>query len=131
MTGNPGVSNPSITHWFNPAAFADPAYGTFGSEGRNTLIGPGFTNIDLSIAKEFTLHWESVKLGIRADAYNIMNHINFANPDADVGYTCSNMTTACGPSNGVLADPTAGTITGPAGGNGNRRIFQLGARLTF
>lgn len=115
VTGNPGVSNPSITHWFNPAAFADPAYGTFGSEGRNTLIGPGFTNIDLSIAKEFTLHWESVKLGIRADAYNIMNHINFANPDADVGYTCSNMTTACGPSNGVLADPTAGTITGPAG----------------
>jgi hypothetical protein len=41
------------------------------------------------------------------------------------------MAVACGPGNGVLADSTSGSITGPAGYNGNRRILQLGARLTF
>ena len=121
VVGNPNVSNPTIGQWFNPAAYANPAYGTFGNAGRNTLIGPGFTDVDISIAKEFSLHWEGIKLGIRGDAYNAFNHVNYANPDANVGYTSS----------GVLADPTAGQITGPAGGNGNMRIIQLGARLTF
>lgn len=120
VVGNPHVANPTITNWFNPAAYANPAPGTFGSSGRNALIGPRFSDIDLSLAKDFTLHWESVKLNLRGDAYNVLNHINFANPDANVGYI-----------NGVLADPTAGTITGPAGYNGNRRILQVGARLIF
>jgi outer membrane receptor protein involved in Fe transport len=121
VVGNPKVSNPSITEWFNPAAYANPAPGTFGDAGRNSLIGPGFFNLDLSLAKEFPIHWEGLRLEIRADAYNAFNHINFANPDANVGYN----------SNGTLADTTSGTITGPAGYNSNRRIIQLGAHFRF
>jgi hypothetical protein len=121
LVGNPTVSNPSISHWFNPAAFANPATGTFGNLGRNTLVGPGFSNVDISLGKSFVLPWEGIRIDIRADAYNALNHVNFGNPDANVGYTSS----------GALADPTAGTITGPAGGNANRRIMQLGARITF
>ncbi len=121
VVGNPNVSNPSPGHWFNPAAFANPAPGTFGDAGRNLLTGPGFSNVDISIAKVFPLHYEGLRLEVRGDAYNAFNHINFGNPDANVGYTSS----------GALADTTAGTITGPAGYNGNRRIIQLGARLTF
>ncbi|MGC2658055.1 MAG: TonB-dependent receptor [Bryobacteraceae bacterium] len=121
VIANPKVSNPSITQWFNPAAYANPTYGAFGDSGRNTLIGPGFSNIDISLAKQFRLHFEGVRLEIRGDAYDAFNHINFANPDANVGYT----------STGALADPTAGTITGPAAYNSNRRIIQLGAHLTF
>lgn len=117
VVGNTTVSKQSITEWFNPAAFANPAYGTFGNASRNILIGPGFGNMDISLGKTFLLHWEGIKIDIRGDAYNLLNHINFANPDANVGYT----------STGVLADPTAGRITGPAGYNGNRRILQLGA----
>src|SRR5258707_654100 len=89
-------------HWqwsrIRQAAFANPASGTFGNARRNTLIGPGYTNVDLSLGKEFSLA-ERAKLEIRADAYNAFNHINYANPDANVGY-----------SGGVLADSTAGTI---------------------
>jgi outer membrane receptor protein involved in Fe transport len=121
LVGNPTVSNPSISHWFNPAAFANPATGTFGNLGRNTLVGPGFSNVDISLGKSFVLPWEGIRIDIRDDAYNALNHVNFGNPDANVGYTSS----------GALADPTAGTITGPAGGNANRRIMQLGARITF
>ena len=96
-----------------------------------TLIGPGFSNVDFSLGKIFTLHCEGMKLEIRADMYNVFNHVNYANPDANVGYG----STACpanGPNAGLnLADSTAGTITGPAVWPGNGRIIQLGAHFTF
>jgi hypothetical protein len=116
LVGNPKVSSPSHTLWFNPAAFANPVPGTFGNYGRNTLIGPGFTNVDFSLAKEFSLY-ESLKLEVRADAFDVFNHINWNNPDANVGY-----------SGGALADSTAGQVTNPIGGT---RIIQLGAHITF
>ncbi len=118
--GNPKESSPSVHGlWFNPAAYANPAYGTFGNSGRNDLIGPGFANVDISIAKEFPIR-EAIKLEIKADMSNAFNHTNYANPDANVGY-----------SGGTLADTTAGTITGPAGYNAALRIIQLGAHLRF
>jgi len=117
VVGNPQVSSPNRHEWFNPAAYANPAFGTFGNSGRNTLIGPRFFNADLSLAKQFSLPWESIHLEFRADMFNVFNHVNYANPDANVGYL-----------NGVLADPTAGVITGPAGG---QRTIQLGAHIMF
>jgi outer membrane receptor protein involved in Fe transport len=117
--GDPRVSSPSIHQWFNAAAFTNPAPGTFGNTRRNSLIGPSYANVDLSLGKEFPL-LERLRLEIRADAYNGFNHVNYGNPDANVGY-----------SGGVLGDTTAGTVTGPAGGNGNMRIMQLGARIVF
>jgi hypothetical protein len=118
LVGNPKVSNPTLGEWFNPAAYANPAPGTFGNSGRNSLIGPTFFNADFSIGKSFRLPREGMRLEIRADMYDVFNHTNFANPDANVGYT----------SNGVLADTTAGTITSPVGG---QRIIQVGARFSF
>jgi len=118
----PGASpstHSGIGGWFNPAAYANPGSGTFGNARRNSLIGPSFSNVDLSLAKEFSLT-ERLKLEVRGDAYNAFNHVNYANPDANVGYSGS-----------TLADTTAGTITGPAGFNSNMRIIQLGARFSF
>ncbi|MGH9444773.1 MAG: carboxypeptidase regulatory-like domain-containing protein [Terriglobia bacterium] len=117
LVGNPKVSNPTNGEWFNPAAYANPAPGTFGNSGRNTLIGPGYSDVDLSVGKVFPLHFEGARLEIRADMYNMLNHVNYANPDANVGYV-----------DAVLADPTSGTITGPEGGS---RIIQLGVHLRF
>jgi len=121
VVGNPKLSNPTPGEWFNPAAFANPAYGTFGDAGRNILNGPGFWDVDLSLGKTFALPWEGIKLDIRADATNAFNHLNYFNPDANVGYN----------SNGTLADSAAGRITNPAGYNASMRIIQLGARITF
>jgi len=138
LVGNPRVSKPTNAMWFNPAAFANPAPGTFGDAGRNTLIGPGFANVNFSLAKEFTLR-ESLKLELRADMFNVFNHINWANPDANVGIGCSNNLSAP-PVNGVcplvnttpgvpeIADGTAGSIVNTVGGT---RIIQLGAHIRF
>lgn len=120
LIGNPHVSNPSVNEWFNPAAFANPASGTFGDLGRNTLIGPGFWNVNLSIAKEFRLPWEGMRIEIRADAYDLFNHINYHNPDGDVGYTGA-----------TLADSNAGRLTDSAGFVATTRVIQLGAHFRF
>lgn len=135
--GNPKVSSPSKGSWFSPAAFVDPADGTFGNTHRNNLIGPGFSNVNLSIAKEFHIH-EAMALEIRANAYNIFNHINWANPNANVGYQCSaqNLPTVGAPlgvcpagyAAPALADNTSGTITNTTGGT---RIIELGAHFRF
>ena len=127
QVGSTSVSNRSHATWFNPAAFANPAFGTFGTAHRNTLIGPGFSNVNLSLAKEFPIH-EAIAMEIRADAYNMFNHISWGNPDANVGYG-STPCPAAGPNAGAdLADCTAGEVLNPVGGT---RIIQLGAHIKF
>ena len=116
--GDPNVSNQSIHNWFNPAAYANPAPGTFGNTHRNSLVGPGYTNVDLSLGKEFPIH-EAMTFELRADAFNGFNHANYQNPDNNVGY-----------SGGTLADTTAGHITNVQN-NGQLRIIQLGAHFRF
>jgi hypothetical protein len=101
-----------IAGWFNPAAYSLPAGGTFGDAGRNSLTGPGFADVDISIAKEFRLY-ERLTFEIRGDAYNAFNHVNYNNPDNQIG------------------DATVGQITAPAGYNATMRVIQLGGHIRF
>jgi outer membrane receptor protein involved in Fe transport len=110
VVSNPRVSNPSISEWFNPAAFATPAAGTFGNEKRNTLIGPDWRDMDLSLGKTFRL-FEAARFEVRMDSFNVLNHPNFNNPSNATG-------------TGVVG---GGTITGANG----PRSTQLGGRITF
>jgi hypothetical protein len=71
--------------WFNTCAFAMPAASTagitqFGSAGRNILTGPGLTNLDFSLAKNFPLGRESRRLQLRGEFFNLLNHPNFDIP---------------------------------------------------
>jgi len=65
--------------WFNPCVFATPA-GPFGTEGRNILTGPGYTDIDFSLQKSVTLRGENQRLQFRGDFFNLFNHPNFDIP---------------------------------------------------
>jgi hypothetical protein len=104
------VSNPSVNEWFNPAAFVTPSAGSFGNEHRNTLIGPNWRDLDLSVGKSFKF-LEGVNFEIRADSFNAFNHPNFNNPSNATG-------------TGVVG---GGVITAANGA----RSMQLGGRLTF
>ena len=66
----------STSRYFNTAAFAAPATGAFGSVGRNTLIGPGFFNVDAVVARHFRIK-EGLDLQFRAEFFNTLNHPNF------------------------------------------------------
>lgn len=65
--------------WFSPGAFALPSLGQFGNAGRNILRGPGFAQFDLALQKNFLVR-EGLKIMLRADAFNLLNHPNFAVP---------------------------------------------------
>ena len=108
LVGDPAVSNPSIAEWFNPAAYALPALGTYGNVGRNTLLGPGTDNVDLSLFREFKIV-ERLQLQFRAEAFNSLNHPNFANPVA------------------TTTSANAGRILSAA----DPRILQFALRLRF
>jgi hypothetical protein len=74
----------TIDHFFNTAAFAPPTPipGTngqiyyFGTAGRNTIIGPGRVNFDMSLLKTTQLS-ERRSVQFRAEAFNVFNITNF------------------------------------------------------
>ena len=108
LVGNPEASNQTTLQWFNTAAFAFPAPGTFGNAGRNILDGPGFQNVNLSLVKNTDLT-ERVNLQFRAEAFNLFNHPNFNLPD------------------NFLGSPTFGRITSAR----DPRHIQFGLKLLF
>jgi hypothetical protein len=83
----PGMSiyaaNRTINNWFNPAAFAVPAVGTWGNLGRNVGRGPGYYEIDTALEREVPVT-ERLKLEFRAEAFNLFNHPIYGDPDSDV-----------------------------------------------
>ena len=115
-------------YWFNPGAFALPPPGQFGSAGRNILRGPGFAQFDLAVQKNFHLS-EGKKLTFGVEAYNLVNHPNFAVPS-----NTQSPLTLGGNGDAVFKD-VAGDLASNVG-----RIFstvatgrqiQLDARFTF
>jgi hypothetical protein len=52
---------------------------TFGMIPRNSFRGPGFFNTDLGLKKTFHFH-ERLAFTVGANAYNVLNHVNYANP---------------------------------------------------
>ncbi|HZQ90237.1 MAG TPA: TonB-dependent receptor [Terriglobales bacterium] len=83
-TGQPvQISDPSIEQWFNTAAFVAPPPGQFGNAGRNTIIGPGMLNFDMSVSKNFVVR-DTQGLEVRLSATNVFNHPRFAAIDTAV-----------------------------------------------
>jgi hypothetical protein len=80
VPGNPTCVAPAKIHtptaWFNTCAFADPALGSFGDVGRNTIESPGYKTWDFSVFKFFHTS-EKTELEFRAEFFNLLNHTNF------------------------------------------------------
>jgi hypothetical protein len=119
------ISNPTVAagQSLNPAAFTKPLAGQQGNEGRNDIPGFGLTQFDLSLAKKFALS-ERLNLQFRADAFNVLNHPNFTNPQALVFFGGSQLT-----SNQMLNQGLGGL--NPLFQEGGPRSLQLSLRLTF
>jgi hypothetical protein len=68
--------------WFNPAAFAVPAPGTFGNAGLGIIRGPKFQNLDLATFKDFKIA-ERLSAQFRLEMFDVPNHPFLANPGVD------------------------------------------------
>ena len=125
----------TIAHWFNPCAFsqAPTAFLTavppntngvllsqagtlpFGQRGRQTVGGPGFNRLDMSLFKSFKLPFREAAFELRADAINVMNTPSFGDP------------------NNGLTGGNAGSINSTRFSTllPNARVIQVAGRLTF
>jgi hypothetical protein len=81
-TGQPVIlprSDRTTLDFFNTAAFVLPASGQLGTAGRNTIIGPGLVNSNMSLGRFFTFSKEkSLRARFSIDATNIFNHPNYS-----------------------------------------------------
>jgi hypothetical protein len=114
------LSGQSINaQYVNASAFIPNAIGTFGDASRNAYRGPKFLQVDSALSRIFPVH-ESLALALRLEAFNVLNHPNFAIPESSgyIGQTTS------------LASPTFGQITATTNNYG-ARIFQGAVKLTF
>lgn len=105
----------TAAQWFSPQAFLPPAAGTYGNVSRDSLTGPGLSQLDVSASK--TTHvTEQVGLQLRAEFFNVLNHTNLLTPN-EVVY-----------SSATAISPTAGVITATST---TSRQIQFGAKLLF
>jgi len=98
----------------------------FGAQRRNQFFGPKYFNTDLTVMKYTNIpHWESAKLGLGVQFFNILNHPNFDQPINDV-------------SNAGQFGQVTRTVNTPTsilgsflGGDASPRLIQLTAKFNF
>jgi hypothetical protein len=74
----------ALSNYLNPAAFADPALGTMGNMGRNSIRGPLTWSFDVALSRAFPFA-ENRRLEFRAEAYNVTNSFRPGNPNTTIG----------------------------------------------
>ena len=125
----------TVAHWFNPCAFAQAPTaflnvvppdtngvllsqaGTlpYGARGRQTVTGPGFNRLDMSLFKSFKIPFHESAFELRADGINVLNTPSFGDPST-------------GLTGGNAASITSTRFSGLLP---NARVIQLAGRLTF
>lgn len=108
LTGQP-LRGSGRLQYLNPAAFRASG-GLPGNSPRNLIRGPGQKNVDASLSRRFSFGEERT-LDLRAEAFNVFNFVNFANPVSNLS-----------------AGPAFGQITRVATAP---RVLQFAAKFTF
>ena len=153
--GRPDVVAPIHYNYGNPAQFLDlssfaipctlngggiadtncvPGTRHFGNEGRNSLLGPNYRNLDFAISKTTDIN-ERLKVQFRTDFYNAFNHPAFASPllPAFFADAAPNGFNANGTSAGfypLTATSDVG-LGNPVLGGGGARSIQFALKLLF
>jgi hypothetical protein len=99
-----------------------PATGVGLNGPRNAFRGPAYVSTDLAVTKSVPLHWEGGHFEASAQAFNVLNHLNFARPTGALNSgSFGKVTSVINPS---------GIFSG-VGGDDSPRILQLKAKLIF
>jgi hypothetical protein len=131
----PGSTNATIT---GSAADCVPGTRHFGNERRNSLVGPAYKNWDLAIYKDTPIT-ERLKMQLRAEFFNILNHPNFASPFLPLfiadpgqnGFSLNSSGREVGGGGFALGATGDVGIGNPFLGGGGPRGIQLAAKFTF
>jgi hypothetical protein len=134
VSGPIQVSGNPLGPWIsNPSVFSSPGK-AFGNLGRNSVYGPGFANMDLTLAKNTKLT-ERMNVQLRVDAFDVFNHPNYGQPGPQAGgFLAASL--APGPTTNKNANQftTFSTISStrfPNGDSGSSRQLQFALKLQF
>jgi hypothetical protein len=109
--------------WLNMNCFTGPAFGTYGTTGRNFLNQPGIENFDMGFGKAFALG-EHAKFVFKADAFNVFNHHQYSQ---DVGGLLVAGSSGNQPISSGVGSANAGLIYGAS----SSRVWQFGGKIQF
>ncbi|HEY9137571.1 MAG TPA: TonB-dependent receptor [Terriglobus sp.] len=101
--------------FFDPTAFVPQPLGTIGNVQRNSLYGPHFRHIDLSLFKDFHVY-ERATVQFRAEAFNISN-----TPSYQITQNSSNV---------QIGSSNFGQVTA-VDSNYTPRLYQFALKLNF
>jgi hypothetical protein len=108
------------------AAFSTPALGTLGGLSIGDLKGPGVFQLDLAISRTFPVR-EKQTLQLRAEAFNLPNHVNPAVP----GFGATNAAGSNALNAGNFGQATS-DISGTSGlTTGDYRVIQFALKYFF
>ena len=107
----------------NPDAFVVPGTLRQGTEGRNDIRGFGLSEVDLSMLRKFSFT-DKLAMHFRVDAFNVLNHPNFRNPFAYVGFGPTYLQST------MMANMGLGGLN-PLFQQGGPRSLQLSLKLVF
>ena len=121
---SPYLDNHTPSRYWNLDAFVEAPPGQFGNAGRNAIVGPGIVAVDAEVHKQFRMPYkEGHVLQFRFEAFNVLNHPNWAMPNLNIlaGAAQTGMaSTAAHQGFGVVS----GTST-------SMRQVQLGLKYSF
>jgi len=120
FNGNPSkvrlsASQRNLNHWFNTAGFNTSSADQLADNIRtfplrlSNVRGDGQDLWNVAVLKDIPIH-ENLKLELRGEAYNALNHVNLTDPNTS---------------------PTSGSFGEVSGQNGNSRTVQVALRLLF
>jgi hypothetical protein len=89
---------------------------------RNSWRGPMYISTDLNVTKIIPLHWEGGRFEASAQAFNVLNHLNFARPTGSLSSGSFGQVTATLNPSGIFSG---------VGGDDSPRILQLKAKIVF
>jgi trimeric autotransporter adhesin len=90
------LANPTTAEFFNIAAFSVPAPGTFGNSGRNIVIGPGTSVMNLGLTRNITFG-QTRALSVQLLASNVFNTVQFASVDTAINSPTFGLVTSVRP----------------------------------
>jgi hypothetical protein len=120
---------PDALQEFKVETSAAPALGTYRNMASQSIQGPGSVDFDVALARLFRIN-ERLNIQVRAEAFNVMNHVNSGNTTTPSSGATSGASSPAALMSGVdvtLSDPLFGKIVNAA----DPRIMQVAIKLNF
>ncbi len=105
-----------------------------GNVGRNSFRGPGYADVDMSLARFFHIPWfthEGARLQVRGEFFNLFNRVNLNSVSADLAFTPGALTPIPGGNGNTAIGSPNNTAFGRATGAFFARTLQVGVRIEF